>query len=307
MREAIRVAIREAEAELGVSFPETVVVFLAGVPGPQVRLGHEDWYFPIAEDPPEGTTLLEMSRAFRDEWKLRGVTIATNGIGDDLVLLPEADGRTLSPIPYVMLHEVAQVREMAPDLATAASVRKLDYIWGDDYVYRLDDDGNPVGYEEQASFATDAPPSDKALEGEGASDHDRKSWLDGLIGDRQFDRAAEIVAGLVDLAGTAEDAYYRGWASFKLGNLYMDGFGTIPRDVDLALKHNGDAVALGHRTATSTRAFWYFEGTGVPRDLQKAHDTLVQANERTKTEDDPEGQYASHLQALRLMLTAKHG
>jgi TPR repeat protein len=73
-----------------------------------------------------------------------------------------------------------------------------------------------------------------------------------------------------------------GWAFWKEGKIYMKGIGGIKSDPANGFMLTKKASDLGHTSAKSDLAFYYYKGMGVTKDLHIALQLLTDANEASK-------------------------
>jgi hypothetical protein len=305
MRREVVEALERVEAELDVSFPESVKEFLAKRRSDQVRLGSEQWRFPICDGVPSPDVVVSQSKAFRSEWKLLGVVIANDGLGDDLLLLPADGGRTLGVTLYAMMHGPAEIREVADTLADAERSERLDYLYGDTYEYRLDPDGTVVKFDLDA-YTASLMGEDLAEPGSDASDDERKVWLGRSIDGGNHDDAERVLNGLLSLSEKAESQHHRAWAYLKLAELYSKGFGAVAADPELAAQYNQTAIDLGSIPALSMRSYWHVLGEILPRDLQRGYELMLAADQKYRVESG-DSFLAPMLEALREQIEAEGG
>lgn len=72
------------------------------------------------------------------------------------------------------------------------------------------------------------------------------------------------------------------WAYWKEGLIYMKGIGGITPDPGRGFLLTEKASGLGHIVAKSDLASFYYQGMGVAKDLHKALQLLIEANEASK-------------------------
>jgi hypothetical protein len=305
MRREVVEALAQVEAELNVSFPESVKEFLATRRSGQVRVGSEPWRFPICDRPPSADVVVSQSKAFRSEWKLAGVVIANDGLGNDLLLLPATETNTLGVTLYVILRDAAEIREVSNTLEDAARSERLDYLYGDAYDYRLDPDGTVVKFDMDAYMAS-LMGEDLAEPGPDASDDERKAWLAHCLHERKHDDAERVLNGLLSLSEKAESQHHRAFAYWKLAELYSNGFGPIAADPELASRHNQTAIDLGSTQALTMRAYWHVLGEVLPKDLQRGYELLLAADQKHRVESGA-SPLTPMLEALRAQIEAERG
>lgn len=76
---------------------------------------------------------------------------------------------------------------------------------------------------------------------------------------------------------------HEAWSFWKEGQILMEGLGGIDPDPARGMALLQKASDLGHTVAKSSLASYYYTGKGVPRDLHKALQLLIEANEASKT------------------------
>lgn len=119
--------IRDAEAALGVRFPATHRARLARENGGELVADSEHWIlYPVfdwndAKRIKRSASHIVVENESAREWvgfPARAVAIASNGSGDQLVLMPaEADPSVLDPQVYRWDHETRQLRVVAEDVS----------------------------------------------------------------------------------------------------------------------------------------------------------------------------------------------
>ena len=72
------------------------------------------------------------------------------------------------------------------------------------------------------------------------------------------------------------------WALNKLSDIYLKGFGPIPKNMETALSYNQRAIDLNSHLALSNRAACYFFGLGMDKNIEKAFELATKANELSK-------------------------
>lgn len=87
-----------------------------------------------------------------------------------------------------------------------------------------------------------------------------------------IDKAIDALAFLLDHTN------YKGRAALKLSRLYMRGTaGKL--DYGKGIQLVNQSIATGNLNAIADLGFYYYKGMGVDKDLQKAYDLLLQANQ----------------------------
>lgn len=128
---------------------------------------------------------------------------------------------------------------------------------------------------------------------EGGETEDLKQLADFII-----DEYRQKIGLALDALHTMQQYHlHEAWALWKEGQILMEGLGGVEPDpvrgVALLQKSGG----LGHAVAKSSLASYYYEGKGVPKDLHKALQLLIEANEASKEFNnkfhDPEEEEAS--------------
>jgi len=75
-----------------------------------------------------------------------------------------------------------------------------------------------------------------------------------------------------------DHTHYKGRAALKLSRLYMRGTaGKL--DYEKGIRLINQSIATGNLNAIADLGFYYYKGMGVDKDLQKAYDLLLQANQ----------------------------
>jgi TPR repeat protein len=214
------------------------------------------------------------TEGFREEWKINGLVVADNGIGDALVLLPDDSDETFRAQVFVVMHETGEIKTFAESLDELLQEGPHDYSWSDDYYLKLNDDGSVSKYEHSAE-------GDLTLDDIYDDDYKLRHHIDDLIDDEKTGRTTEILDGLEKLTA-CDDKDHAAWAFNKLSDIYLRGFGPVPKNLDRALEYNQHAMGLGSHKAYSNRAACYFAGIGMERDLHKALEMAKHANELSK-------------------------
>lgn len=135
------------------SIPTTIVDFIVGLDGSEVEFGKESWLFGTVSDARKGLEtnyVLRMSRIFKEDWGIVGVILATNGIGDYLLLLPDQQGSSLRKEIFVVDHEEAMIKLFAPSLECLLTSGPEKWCLSDLHVARLDDDDQLVWWHEES-------------------------------------------------------------------------------------------------------------------------------------------------------------
>lgn len=272
MKRHIKTKLKQAQEKSGLIFPDKLFDFIARLDKPEVKFGEEEWFFYSVTDGPKDEAdnfIIESSIRFQNEWGLDGLVFATNDIGDYLVSLPYELGDRI----LVMMHETAELKLFSNSIEALTENGPENYFSTDRFIYKLDDDGNLIKGESESD---EAGSSD--LFGD---DYQLRSYLDDLIDDHKTEKATDILTGLGKLSESNEESH-KIWALNKLSDIYLKGFGPIPKDMSRALSYNQQAIDLNSHQALSNRAACYFFGLGIPKDLNKAWDFAIKANELSK-------------------------
>ena len=174
---------------------------------------------------------------------------------------------------YLILHEAIKDFVRSEEFKLLSREEILHFMIGEH------DCGNeqPIYYD-----CADAKLMDQAIEAQGESIHnddlsdllDFKRKIDDLIDNENEEDTDEILKGL-NLLLDKEST--KSWAAYKLGNLYMEGFG-VEKDINKAVGYMELAAAHGNYMAKVNLASCYYTGTGQPRDLNKALALLIEAD-----------------------------
>jgi tetratricopeptide (TPR) repeat protein len=276
MKRHLATKLKEAEDTLGQAFPELLSAFISSLNKAKVTFRDEDWFFESVKDKPKDPTdnyIIRSSVNFREEWGLEGLVFATNGIGDDLVVLPDEFGETI----LVMMHETAELKLFGKNIQEVSENGPVDYFSSDNYCYKLDENNQLIESEDFNPNVTYDPYSEDYF----GEDYERRSQLDNWIDDQETKKTAEILDGLKKLSNSNDDGH-KVWALNKLSDVYFKGFGAIPRDLPKALEYNQKAIDLNSHKALSNRSACYFYGIGMTKDVVKALELAIRANELSR-------------------------
>jgi hypothetical protein len=144
-------------------------------------------------------------------------------------------------------------------------------------------------------FQTSGPAGERFF----LDEYDRKkSLVEDMIDNEETDKHQEILDTLHELTGQPDYAA-RAW--YKLSDLYFKGFGPIPVNIELALEYNQQAVELGHAKSMANRAYCYFAGVGLKKDIDKAYELIKAANDSTLRYDckEKDGLYYEMLLTIK--------
>ena len=277
MKRHLATKLKEAEDTLGQAFPELLSAFISSLNKAKVTFRDEDWFFESVKDKPKDPTdnyIIRSSGYFREEWGLKGLVFATNGIGDDLVVLPDEFGETI----LVMMHETAELKLFGKNIQELSQNGPVDYFSSDNYCYKLDENNQLIESEDFNPNVTYDPYSDDYF----GEDYELKSQLDNWIDDQETEKTADILVGLEKLSNSKDDGH-KVWALNKLSDVYFKGFGPIPRDLPKALDYNQKAIDLNSHKAFANRSACYFYGLGIAKDVEKALEFATRANELSKS------------------------
>jgi hypothetical protein len=295
--------IKYAEQQLQTKLPEEIVEFISSLKSHEIFFKEEEWFFftlADAKDNSEDNFIIESSEHFRKIWGVNGVVIASNGIGDNLVLLPDKKNNELKDQIFVSLHEYAEIRLFAEDIFSLQLYGPKDYFSLPDFYIKLEETGAIEG--NQASDFYKYEEDDKVF----GIGYGNKSQLDDWIDDERFDKASDIIAGLEELSSSETD-HLKIWALNKLSDIYLRGFGTISQNIAKALEMNHLAISLHSHKAYSNLAAAYFAGIGVDKDLKKALTYITKAQELSKNPSELDilsgtkrkGQYSNEIKLIK--------
>ena len=278
MKEHLTTKLKQAQDKLGITFPEQLFDFISNLDKIEVEFDDEEWLFESVTDNPKDTNdnyIIDCSVDFKNEWGLDGLVFASNGIGDYLLVLPNDCGEKI----LVMMHEIAELRLFSNSIQEL-SEKGTECYFSSDYIYKLDKNNNLIIGEKN---------QDNTSSADYFEDYKLRSYLDDLIDDQKTDKVSDIIIGLEKLIESTEDMH-KVWALNKISDIYFKGFGTIQRDMEKALDYNQRALELNSHQAFSNRAACYFFGLGMDKDIKKALELALKANELSK-----QNQFASTL------------
>jgi len=283
--------LNQAQEKLGFHIPPDLFDYIASLKKPEVEFGNEEWLFWTLSDGQKNESenfIVSATLDFRQEWNLEGLVFATNGTGDYLLLLKEDESNEFSETIFVMMHETVEIKVFAECLDDLLEYGPEDYFYSDEFHFKLDDENKVVSWNEaEHSSATAVHESDSTADlndlPDLLDDDDRlRALLDDLIDDHVTSRTSDIVQGLEKLRVSNDEAH-KVWALNKLSDIYLRGFGPIPKDLKKALDLNQQAIELNSHRAYANRAACYFMGLGMERDLDKALEWVSKANELSKS------------------------
>lgn len=285
MKEHNTIKLNQAQEQLGIQIPADLFDFIANLKTSEVQFGKEEWLFWTINDDKDDKNenfIVSSSLNFKEEWKLNGLVFATNGIGDYLLLLQAEDSDMLSENIFVMMHETAEIKLFANDLNELIEYGPEDYFWNKEFYLKLDDENKIVRWTDPIQDENNADDHDGSDDLElYDEDYRLRSRLDDLIDDQSTDLASEIIQGLEKLSDCSDETH-KAWALNKLSDIYLKGFGPIPQNLDRAFEYNQMAMDLNSHKAYSNRAACYFFGMGTDKDLDKALEYAIKANEISK-------------------------
>jgi hypothetical protein len=270
--------IKFAEEKLKVKLPDDITEFLATLKSQNVAFKTEEWFFYTLSDSkenPDDNFIFESSEGFKKAWDVNGVVIASNGIGDYLVLLPDNVTGTIKDDIYISLHEYGEIRLFAEDIFSLQLYGPKDYLTSSDFYIKLDNGNVVQGIQANESYKHD---QDDEIFGIG---YGKRSKLDEWIDNNEFEKTHDILQGLEELRSCGIQELEI-WALNQLSNLYLKGFGPILRDINKALEFNERAISLNSHKAYSNLAAAHLAGIGVNKDLEKALYYITKANELSK-------------------------
>lgn len=141
----------------------------------------------------------------------------------------------------------------------------------------------------------------KAIEeqGEPINDEDIESTfyfkhkIDSLIDEENAENIDEILMGLNLLI---DNEITKSWAAMKLSNIYKKGFG-VEIDIKKAINYMEIAAENGNHMAKANIASCYYTGQGKPKDLNKALELLIEADNSVW-----KGTYTNLIEQIKLEL-----
>jgi hypothetical protein len=269
-KDKIKEKLRQVEKELNYKFPITIYDFILNLNHNEVELAEDIWCFNTVLDEEDENFILESSLFFEKQWKIKGVVIAQNFGGDELVLLDHNENN-LEEI-FVTIHETAEIKLFSKNINELIKNGPLDYYFDQNFVLKLDDDENPIWNNNFLIISE----NDTSI-----SDRELKSKIDDLIDDLKFEKKLEIIQGLEKLTLSDEEDI-KIWALNKLSELYLRGFGELQVDFNKAFVYNNEAINLNSYKAYASLAFCLMSGYGIEKNLKKSLEFAVKANELSK-------------------------
>ena len=293
-KDKIKEKLRQVEKELNYKFPITIYDFILNLNHNEVELAEDIWCFNTVLDEEDENFILESSLFFEKQWKIKGIVIAQNYGGDELVLLNHI-GNHLEEI-FVTIHETAEIKLFSKNINELIKNGPLDYYFDQNFVLKLDDDENPIWNNNFLIL------SENEIS---ISDRELKSKIDDLIDDLKFEKKLEIIQGLEKLTLSDEEDI-KIWALNKLSELYLRGFGELQVDFNKAFVYNNKAINLNSYKAYASLAFCLMSGYGIEKNLKKSLEFAVKANELSKknkytkivTENSNEGLYENLIKKI---------
>lgn len=293
-KDTINEKLKRVEKELNYKFPITIYDFILNLNHNEVELAEDIWCFNTVLDEEDENFILESSLFFEKQWKIKGIVIAQNYGGDELVLLNHI-GNHLEEI-FVTIHETAEIKLFSKNINELLKNGPLDYYFDQNFVLKLDDDENPI-WNNNFSILSENEIS--------ISDRELKSKIDDLIDDLKFEKKLEIIQGLEKLTLSDEEDI-KIWALNKLSELYLRGFGELQVDFNKAFVYNNEAINLNSYKAYASLAFCLMSGYGIEKNLKKSLEFAVKANELSKknkytkivTENSNEGLYENLIKKI---------
>jgi TPR repeat protein len=106
---------------------------------------------------------------------------------------------------------------------------------------------------------------------------ERYELADFIIDEKveEIDKAISLLESMLD------DKWYKGRSMLKLSRLYMRGTGG-KLDYEKGIAYAEACAKLENYNALSDLAYYYYKGMGVEKDIQKAYDLLVKAENKVK-------------------------
>lgn len=293
-KDTIKEKLKRVEKELNYKFPITIYDFILNLNHNEVELAEDIWCFNTVLDEEDENFILESSLFFEKQWKIKGIVIAQNYGGDELVLLNHI-GNHLEEI-FVTIHETAEIKLFSKNINELLKNGPLDYYFDQNFVLKLDDDENPIWNNNFLIISE----NDTSI-----SDRELKSKIDDLIDDLKFEKKLEIIQGLEKLTLSDEEDI-KIWALNKLSELYLRGFGELQVDFNKAFVYNNEAINLNSYKAYASLAFCLMSGYGIEKNLKKSLEFAVKANDLSKknkytkivTENSNEGLYENLIKKI---------
>jgi hypothetical protein len=283
------IKLQQAEEQTGHKIPPYLFDFIVALDQPEYTFGDEEWYFWSVTDKieiPQDNFITFHSLDFKEEWGIDGLMFGANGVGDYLLLLKDDHVQEWLPQVFIMMHETAEVKLFAENWEDLLQNGPADYFWDKKFYLKMNEDERVVRWTAEEISMTDDEIEDEDDDETGKDffdeEYDLRNKLDDWIDDEGTEHTSEIIQGLEQLAESEEESH-KIWAINKLSDIYLKGFGPLPANLEKALDYNQVAMDLGSHKAFSNRAACYFSGMGVGRDLQKALEYAVKANELSKS------------------------
>lgn len=179
------------------------------------------------------------------------------------------------------MHETAELKVFAANWKDLIKYGPDDYFWNDEFYLKLDKNNQVIMWNENNTLSDNAETSNDEKDFFD-DDYTLRSRLDDLIDEERTDLTSEIIQGLEQLTECKEE-WYKIWALNKLSDIYLKGFGPIPSVTSKALEYNQKAIDLNSHKAYSNRAACFFFGLGLTKDLNKALEYAMKANELSKS------------------------
>ncbi|GGG13612.1 tetratricopeptide repeat protein [Pontibacter amylolyticus] len=117
------------------------------------------------------------------------------------------------------------------------------------------------------------------------------------------EKTEEVDRAVLLLESLLADKWYRERALLRLSRIYMRGTGG-KIDQGKGIQYGQECAELGNYNALSDLAFYHYKGRGVDKNLQKAHELLVKAEERI-TEKTGSGMWGGFIKQLERDLASE--
>lgn len=274
-----------AEKELNTPFPPKLRDFICSLYDLEMEIGDDTWFFSIVDKKifaVNDNPIVSMSNNFREQWKIPAIVFAYSGIGDYLAVWPDAGNEQTCERIFLLVNNSYKLEYYAPDIFSAYSGHFSPPDLESFSSYRLEENGEITadsGFGISSNYQSSALPAESGSEPFYIDEYDRKKSIAyDMIDNEETDKYEEILDILHELTQHPDYAP-RAW--YKLAELYFKGFGPLVQNMELALEYNGKAVELGHAKSMANRAWCYFSGFGLEKNIHKAYELIKAANDST--------------------------
>jgi hypothetical protein len=274
-----------AEKELNTPLPPRLREFISNLYDHEMEIGDDTWFFTIVNDEvlaAKDNPIVSMSNSFREQWKIPAIIFAYCGIGDYLAVWPGAGNEQTCERIFLLTTGSYKLEYYAPDIFSAYSGHFSPPDLESFNSYSLAENGEITvdsGFGISGNYQSSTTSAESGSEPYYIDEYDRKkSIVYDMIDNEETDKYEEILDILHELTRQPDYAP-RAW--YKLAELYFKGFGPLAQNMELALEYNGKAVDLGHAKSMANRAWCYFSGFGLEKNIEKAYELIKAANDST--------------------------